>query len=75
MLKIDAKKIGIELLNTILEIEYLDLEIHDRVLNALILLDPQEEEQALFYGALKYAGNIIDANLEALEETLNKFEA
>ena len=69
MVKIDAHKAGCELLNTIIEMEDVSPEVRDRVINALILIDPQPEESDLFYGALAYASDITSkAAEEVLEE-------
>lgn len=67
-MKLDAHKIGCELLNTILEMEDLNPEVRDRVTNALILIDPQPEESEIFHDALAYAINTNNEAHEALAE-------
>lgn len=73
MITIDAKKYGLLLLNAILEQDDLPMDIQAGIYNALILIDPQPEEDALFYDALKYAGEVTHHANTELEALLSEY--
>jgi len=71
MFQISAHKIGCELLNSAMD--DLDMEVHARVLNALVLIDSQpEENEDMFFEALKYAGEVCKVDQEMLEKLIEE---
>ena len=75
MLNINAHKAGVALLNTILETRDLSTEVMDDLYNALMLLDPQPEEQGdPFYHALAYAYERNAISAETLQALLEDYE-
>ena len=75
MITLSAHKIGCELLNSILAMDNIDMEVYARVINALILIDPQPEESELFHDALKYACDVCKPDYETLKTLIEKEEA
>lgn len=74
MMHTDSFQLGVQLLNTILEMDNVDMEVHGRVLNALVLIDPQPEEDQFFYDALNYASTIVRQATNEIEQVINDAE-
>ena len=73
MITINAHAWGVNLLNTILEMDDIPMEVIDRVNNALILIDPQPEDtEEMFEDALRYAGQCAEMSEKVIDEIIKE---
>lgn len=73
MLQIDSIKLAVGVLNALVEKDGLDLAIMDGLYTAIMLLDPQPEED--FYEAVRSAYEITGASLADLEKLIADTES
>ncbi len=69
MIHIDSRKLAIELLNSTLGLDDIDLEIQGRIATALVLLDSQDGED--FPTALKDAYSYIGKDIKEIEDIID----
>lgn len=55
MTTVDARQHGVNILNALLEQDDLPSNVRDGIYNALIIVDPQQEESELVDSAIQYA--------------------
>lgn len=72
MLQIDSKALAVSVLNSLVARDELDLDVMDGLYTAIMLLDPQPEED--FYGAIRSAYRIIGEDLAKLEKLIEEAE-
>ncbi len=72
MLQVNAKDLAIGVLNTILEMDDLDMEVHGRLCTVLALLDSQPEED--FYGAVSEAYRVMGVSADRIENIIKEFK-
>lgn len=73
MLQINSTKLAVGVLNALVEKDGLDLDIMEGLYTAIMLLDPQPEED--FYEAVRSAYETTGASLADLEKLIAETES